>query len=63
MHLLLEVAEREITFLFKDTTAFLQIIEAHKIITHNTISVTMDVVSLYTNIPQDKAINYICEHY
>ena len=63
IHLLLEVGEREIPFLFKDTTAFLQIIEAHKNTTQNTILVTMDVVSLYTNIPQDEAINYICEHY
>lgn len=63
IHELLYVAELEIPFLFKDTTAFLQVIESHKIALENCYLVTMDVVSLYTNIPHAEAINYICEHY
>jgi len=63
IHELLLVAEAEIPYLFKDTTAFLQIIEKYKNISSNTILVTMDVVSLYTNIPHNEAIEYICEHY
>ena len=63
IHEILLVAESEIPYLFKDTTAFLQVIEDHKNVTNDTFLVTMDVVSLYTNIPQDEAIEFICEHY
>lgn len=63
IHELLLVAESEIPYLFKDTTAFLNYVEANKITTDNTYLVTMDVVSLYTNIPHDEAIKYISEHY
>ena len=63
IHELLLVAESEIPYLLKDTTAFLQLIEHHKDVTSNTILVTMDVVSLYTNIPHKEAIDYVTEHY
>ena len=57
------VAECEIPFLFKDTTAFLNFVEANKFVNDNTILVTMDVVSLYTNIPHDEAVQMVCSHY
>ena len=63
VHQLLQVAEAEIPYLFKDTTAFLNIIENHKNVFTNTVLVTLDVVSLYTNIPHNEAEIYICEHY
>ena len=63
IHELLLVAESEIPHLLKDTTAFLQLIEKHKSVTESTILVTMDVISLYTNIPHNKAIEFISEHY
>jgi len=49
--------------LFQDTTAFLNTIENYKHVLNNTILVTLDVVSLYTNIPHNEAITYICEQY
>ena len=63
IHDILLVAESEIPYLLKDTTAFLQLIEHHKEVNNNTILVTMDVVSLYTNIPHQEAIKYVTEHY
>ena len=63
LHELLAVAESEIPYLFKDTTAFLNTIENHKHVQPNTILVTLDVVSLYTNIPHHEAITYICDQY
>jgi len=64
IHELLYVAESEIPFLFKDTTAFLNVIEEHKNeCTSQTILVTMDVVSLYTNIPHDEAVQHVCLFY
>jgi len=63
VHELLQVAESEIPYLFKDTTAFLNTIEKHKHVQPNTILVTLDVVSLYTNIPHHEAIRYICDQY
>ena len=63
IHELLQVAEKEIPFLFKDTTAFLNVIEANKNVPENTFLVTMDVVSLYTNIPHDEAVELVTEYY
>lgn len=57
------VSESVIPYLFKDTTAFLHVIEKHKYISNSTLLVTMDVISLYTNIPHDEAIEYITEQY
>ena len=63
IHELLFVAESEIPYLFKDTTAFLNIIQRYKSVSENTLLVTMDVVSLYTNIPHDEAIEYVSTFY
>jgi len=60
---LLTTAERHIPYLLKDTTAFLQLIDKYKNINSNTILVTSDVVSLYTNIPQDEGSNLVSEFY
>jgi len=60
---LLETAEKQIPHLLQDTTALLQLIEKNKHITPNTILVTLDVVSLYTNIPQEEGANYVTEFY
>lgn len=63
VHELLMVAESEIPNLFKDTTAYLNCIEQHKFVQPNTLLVTLDVVSLYTNIPHLEATDLICEYY
>ena len=55
--------EAQIPYLLKDTTSFLQLIENHKSINNNSILVTLDVVSLYTNIPQQEGIEYVVEYY
>ena len=60
---LLETAEKQIPHLLQDTTALLQLIETHKLITPQSILVTLDVVSLYTNIPQEEGANYVTEFY
>lgn len=60
---LLTVAEKCIPNLLQDTTAFLNIIEANKGISDGDLLVTMDVTSLYTNIPQDEGIEWVCEFY
>lgn len=59
----LAFAESQIPLLLKDTTEFLQYIEKNKFNTEITYLVTLDVDSLYTNIPQDEAINFILEWY
>lgn len=63
IHELLYVAESEIPHLFKDTTAFLQYIESHKNVSATTILATMDVLSLYTNIAQNEAIEVVTDFY
>ena len=64
IHHLLETAEIEIPNLFKDTTAFLNYVENYKDTdTNEILLVTMDVCSLYTNIPHTEAISLITEHY
>jgi len=63
IHELLMVAENEIPYLFKDTTTFLNTIEKHKLTLDDTILVTMDVVSLYTNIPHNQAVEYVTSYY
>lgn len=60
---LLYVAEKRIPFLIQDTPSFLRIIEANKYISPNSYLVTMDVVSLYTNIPLQECIEFVCEMY
>jgi len=60
---LLETAEKQIPHLLQDTTALLQLTEKHKHITPHAILVTLDVVALYTNIPQEEGANYVTEFY
>jgi len=60
---ILTTAEKNIPYLLKDTTAFLQLIEEHKNTYTNSILVTLDVVSLYTNIPQVEGAEFVMEHY
>ena len=60
---LLTVAEKNIPHLLQDTTAFLQLIDKHKQCPPNTYLVVMDIVSLYTNIPQDEGINWVGDYY
>ena len=43
-------------------THFINFIEKTKV-SHNTILVSMDVTSLYTNIPQEEGINTVCKVY
>ena len=56
-------AEKQIPYLLQDTTSFINLINKQKDITDKTILVTLDVVSLYTNIPNDEGIDYVCEFY
>ena len=46
----------------KDTTQFINFIEKRKV-PNNAILVSMDVTSLYTNIPQEEGINTVCKAY
>ena len=46
----------------KDTTDFINFIERTNV-PENTILVSMDVTSLYTNIPQEEGIDTVCEAY
>ena len=46
----------------KDTTDFINFIEKTKV-PENTILVSKDVTSLYTNIPQEEGINTVCKAY
>ena len=60
----LKIGEAQIPNLIKDTTDFLNKIKQYSgLITQDTILVTMDVESLYTNIPLDLGIELIVEHY
>lgn len=60
---LLFVAEKCIPFLLQDTTAYLQFIAQHRICAPNTLLVTLDVASLYTNIPHDEGAELVCTFY
>ena len=60
-HLLQHIAQIQPSYL-KDTTAFINFVEKTKL-PLNTIPVSMDVTSLYTNIPQEEGINTVCEAY
>ena len=48
----------------EDTTSFLQFLESYKQdITQNTFLVTLDIVSLYTNIPHVEGIELVTQYY
>ena len=59
-HLIQPIAQKQASYL-KDTTDFLNFIEKTRL-PKNTILVSMDVTSLYTNIPQE-GITTVCEAY
>lgn len=60
---LLHTAESNIPFLLQDTTAFINLINQHKTCTPETYLVTLDVTSLYTNIPHAEGCAFVCEFY
>ncbi|XP_068697418.1 uncharacterized protein [Montipora foliosa] len=59
--LLQPIAQTQKSYL-KDTTHFINFIEKTKVL-QNTILVSMDVTSLYTNIPQEEGITTVCKAY
>ena len=59
--LLQPVAKVQKSYL-KDTTEFIKLIERTKV-PENIFVVSMDVTSLYTNIPQEKGITIVCNAY
>jgi len=46
----------------KDTTDFINFVEK-TIVPANVVLVSMDVTSLYANIPQEEGINTVCQEY
>ena len=60
-HLLQPIARIQPSYL-EDTTDFINVIEKTRL-PPNTTLVSMDVTSLYTNIPQEEGINTVCEAY
>ena len=60
-HILQPIAQAQKSYL-KDTTQFINFIEKG-IVPKNAILVSMDVNSLYINIPQEEGINTVCEAY
>ena len=58
-HILQPIAKAQKSYL-KDTTQFINFIEKRKV-PNNAILVSMDVTSLYTNIPQKEGIHTVCK--
>ena len=59
--LLQPIAQRQKSYV-KDSTNFINFVERTKI-HQDTILVSMDVASLYTNIPQEEGITIVCRAY
>ena len=59
----LYIAEHSIPYLLQDTTAYLLLLEKYKRVLPGTILVTLDVSSLYTNIPHIEGVDWVCDHY
>ena len=59
--LLHPIAKKQESYI-KDTTDFVRFIE-NTLIPDNAIIATLDVCSLYTNIPQEEGINVVCKYY
>ena len=59
--LLQPITQKQKSYL-KDTTHFVNFIEKTKV-SQDTLLVSMDVTSLYTNIPQEKGITTVCTAY
>ena len=55
------IAQKQDSYL-KDTTDFLNFIESTKL-PKNTVLVSMDVTSLYTNIPHEEGVTTVCYAY
>ena len=60
-HILQPIAKAQKSYL-KDTTQFINFIEKRQVL-NNAILVSMDVTSLYTNIPQEEGIHTVCKAY
>jgi len=60
-YILEPIAKSQKSYL-KDTKDFINFIEKAKVL-HNTIMVSLDVTSLYTNIPQEEGIETVCKAY
>jgi hypothetical protein len=60
---LLTTAEKSISNLLQDTTRFLQYIKLLPQVSESTLLFTIDVTSLYTVLPHDMCIEYVCELY
>ena len=60
-YILQPIAKSQKSYL-KDTKDFINFVEKTKI-PHNAIMVSLDITSLYTNIPQDEGIETICKAY
>nr|XP_058942951.1 uncharacterized protein LOC131771192 [Pocillopora verrucosa] len=60
-HLLQPIAQKQKSYL-KDTTDFINFIEKTQV-SNDTILVSMDVTSLYTNIPQEEGITIVWQAY
>jgi hypothetical protein len=60
---LLSTAEGSIPYLLQDTTAFLNILQTHKLHNKSTLLVTMDVTALYTNIPHEEGTLWVTQFY
>jgi len=59
--LLQPIAQKQKSFI-KDTTDFISFIEKTKI-GKDTILVSLDISSLYTNIPKDEGMEIVCKAY
>ena len=59
--LLQPIAQRQKSYI-KDSTDFINFVERTKV-NQDTILVSMDVASLYTNIPQEEGITTVCRAY
>ena len=60
-HLLQPIAQKQTSYL-KDTTDFINVVEKTQV-SHETILVSMDVTSLYANIPQEEGIAIVWQAY
>ena len=61
MQTLPTIAQKQKSYLI-DTTDFINFTEKTEV-SQNTILVSMDVTSLYTNIPQDEGTTIVCKAY
>jgi len=60
----LTVAEKQIPYLLQDTTAFINLLNNKQhLVGANSFLVTLDVVSLYTNIPQQEGTELVADFY